>query len=236
MIKVAVVDNDEFVCESLQARLSREDDFECVGAVGTATGASKLVRETQPDLIVLDLMLADVPDPIDLAASLVGLSPRSQVIVCTAWSDNWRFDRQAEFRMKVRASRKGITDWVNKGEGVNELVKRLRDACRRRPAQDRPLSALEEQLYNSLQQSELVFNEQGLHSRNTGLTPAENRAASIVAHGLEADMTVEEICRLRNLNLGNVRAQLRNIYSKWDVHGQAAFVAEARRRGLLDAR
>jgi DNA-binding CsgD family transcriptional regulator len=62
----------------------------------------------------------------------------------------------------------------------------------------------------------------------------ERRVAAAIARGLEADMTVDEVCRLRRLNTGNVRTHLRNIYGKWDVHGQAAFVAEARRRNLID--
>jgi DNA-binding CsgD family transcriptional regulator len=62
----------------------------------------------------------------------------------------------------------------------------------------------------------------------------ERRVAAAIACGLEADMTVDEVCRLRRLNTGNVRTHLRNIYGKWDVHGQAAFVAEARRRNLID--
>jgi DNA-binding CsgD family transcriptional regulator len=35
------------------------------------------------------------------------------------------------------------------------------------------------------------------------------------------------------LVLGTIRAHMKTIYAKWGVHGQAAFVAEARRRGLL---
>lgn len=233
MIKVAIVDNDQYVCEILQMRLAGEPDFECVGTAGTADTAADLVRAAKPDLIVLDLMLAGGPDPIDLAADLVKLSPRSQVVVCTAWADNWRFDRDAELRLKVRASRNGVTDWVNKAEGIDELIVRLRTAGQRPPARQGPLNPLEEQLHNSLRNAEAIF-DQSLGSDGSELTPMERRVAVAVARGLETDMTVEEVCRLRKLNTGNVRAHLRNVYNKWHVHGQAAFVAEARRRGLLD--
>ena len=40
-------------------------------------------------------------------------------------------------------------------------------------------------------------------------------------------MTVDEICQLSNLNTANVRSYLKNIYGKWHVSHQAAFVAEA---------
>ena len=206
-----------------------------MGSVGNAESASKLVCETQPDLIVLDLMLAGGPDAIGLAASLVKLSPRSQVIVCTAWSDHWPIHRDAEFRLKVRASRNGVTDWIKKGDGIDELIVRLRAAGHRQPARHGPLNALEEQLDNSLRDAEAILDEQTLGRDDIELTPTERRIAAATARGLEADMTVEEVCRLRRLTPGNVRAHLRSIYSKWHVHGQAAFVAEARRRGLLDS-
>ncbi len=233
MIKVAVVDNDHYVCELLSMRLATESDFEWVGAAGTAESAIDLVRAGLPDLVVLDLMLAGGPDPIDLASRLIKVSPMSQIIVCTAWSDNWRFDRDAELRLKVRASRNGVTDWINKAEGIDELLVRLRSAGQRRPTKLGPLSALEEQLHNTLRDAEVIFDPQAIGNGVTELTPMECRVAAAMARGLEADMTVEEVCRLGKLNTGNIRTHLRNIYSKWHVHGQAAFVAEARRRGLM---
>ncbi len=233
MIKVAIVDNDYYVCEILNMRLAVENDFACVGAAGTADSAIKLAGEHQPDLVVLDLMLAGGPDPIELAASLVKVSPISQIIVCTAWSDNWRFDRDAELRLKVRASRNGVTDWINKAEGIDELVVRLRLAGQRRPSGQGPLNPLEEQLHHTLRDAEMIFDPRAIGNGATELTPMECRVAAAMARGLEADMTVEEVCRLSKLNTGNVRTHLRNIYGKWHVHGQAAFVAEARRRGLI---
>ncbi len=234
MIKVAIVDNDKLVCELLEARLNREQGFEYVGAAGNSDAARHLVRHTQPDLVVLDLMLGGNPDPIGLASELARLSPQSQVIVCTSWSDDWRFDRDAELRLKVRASRSGVTDWIKKGEGIDQLIVRLRTAAQRPPAQQGPQNPLEEQLQDSLQNAEAIVPSGPMGRDDADLTPTERRIAAVVACGLEADMTVDEVCRLRKLNTGNVRTHLRNIYGKWQVHGQAAFVAEARRRQLLD--
>lgn len=231
MIRVAVVDDDEYVRRLLQLSLSGEPDMECVGCAGSASVAVDLVRAARPDLIVLDLMVA--PDPIGLAAGLVRASPRSQVIVCTGWSDNWQFDPAADLRLKVRAAKNGVTDWIGKGEGIDELLMRLRAAGLREPASRGPQNPLEEQLENSLRDAEAVVGE-GALSGGADVTPMERRVAAVVARGLEADLTVDEICRLRSFNTGNVRTHLKNIYSKWNVHGQAAFVAEARRRGLLD--
>lgn len=235
MIEVAIVDNDTLVCELLEARLGREDDFKYVGAAGNAGGALELARHAQPDLVVLDLMLAGSPDPIGLASDLARLSPRSQIIVCTSWSDDWRFDRDAELRLKVRASRNGVTDWIKKSEGIDQLIVRLRAASRRRPAKQGPRNPLEEQLQDSLQNAEAIVPQGPLGRDGTDLTPMERRVAAAIACGLEADMTVDEVCRLRKLNTANVRSHLKIIYGKWHISHQPAFVAEAHRRGLLDS-
>jgi DNA-binding NarL/FixJ family response regulator len=234
MIRVGIVDDDVYARELLRMSLDREEDLDCVGAVGSADSAVKLVGETHPDLIVLDLMLA--PDPVGLAASLVEASPRSQVIICTSWSDHWQFDQDADFRLKVRASKNGVTDWVNKSEGIDELIGRLRAAGHREPVRQGPRNPLEELLESSLRNAEAIGSLRVLGQDGAGLTPMERRVAVAVAVGLEGDMTVEEVCRLRKLTPGNVRTHLKSIYSKWDVHHAAAFVAEARRRGLLSDR
>jgi DNA-binding NarL/FixJ family response regulator len=234
MIKVAIVDNDPYVCQLLQARLGRESGFDYVGAAGAADCAIKLVHETQPDLIVLDFMLSGHTDPIVLAANMVSESPRSQVIVCTSLSDNSPFDRETELMLKVRASRHGVTDWINKGAGIDELIVRLRAAGHRQPVPLGPQNPLEEQLQARLRSAGETADFDLLRRDNSDLTPMERRTAATVACGLEADMTVDEICKLSELNTANIRSYLKSIYGKWNVSHQPAFVAEARRRGLLD--
>jgi DNA-binding NarL/FixJ family response regulator len=234
MTTVAVIDNDQYVCDSLRARLGMEGDFECVGTVSTADAARRLIRASKPDLIVLDIMLGSGgPDPIDLASDLVRLSPTSQVIVCTAWSDNLQLDSEQEFRQKWRASRNGVIDWISKGRGINELIERLREAAHRQRTEHTPLSPIEEALGDYLRSAESIFDEITFRGDAAELTPTEIRVAATVARGLEADMGVDEISHLRRLVPGTVRGHLKSIYLKWNVHNQAAFVAEAHRRGLL---
>src|SRR5215831_1524871 len=108
MTTVAIVDDDRLVCEHMQERLDGRDEMICVGVAHAPDDARELVRRTKPDLIVLDIILTDVPDPIGLAEELVTRSPRSRIVVCTTWSDNVKLDHQIEFRQKVRASSSGV--------------------------------------------------------------------------------------------------------------------------------
>src|SRR5262245_21005075 len=103
----------------MQERLGREEGVGWGGGGSEREAARALVASSQPYLIVLDIMLASA-NPLDLAEELMRLSERSSVVVCTAWSDNVRLDRDDEFRNKVRASRVGVIAWISKGRGINE--------------------------------------------------------------------------------------------------------------------
>jgi DNA-binding NarL/FixJ family response regulator len=218
----------------MQERLSRDTELEWAGAAPDADGARALVTATQPDLIVLDIMLGSA-NPLDLAEDLMELSNRSSVVVCTAWSDNVRLDRGDEFRNKVRASRIGVIAWISKGRGINEVIEGLRHAARWRAHPDGP-SPLERQLGEYLQATGSAYAEDPFRvgDGEAKLTPMEARVAAMVATGLEANLTIEQIARNTSIALGTLRGHIKSVYAKFGVSGQAAFVAEARRRKLID--
>jgi two-component system, NarL family, response regulator LiaR len=231
---VVVVDDDRLVCEHLEERLSREKDLECAGAAYTAETARDLVRRKKPDLILLDIMLHKATDPIELAAQMVQLSPRSRVVVCTAWSDNVKLDSEEEFRQKVRASRNGAVGWISKSRGIREIIAELREIALWCAKPEGP-SQLDQALGDYLRLAGSAYPSDPFHADqgDAQLTPTEARIAAIVGRGLEADMTIEEIAKSTRLVPGTIRAHMRTIYTKWDVHTLAGFAAEARRRGLL---
>jgi DNA-binding NarL/FixJ family response regulator len=233
---VVIVDNDRLVCEHLEDRLAKAEDLECAGVAYTAEEARTLVHGQHPGLIVLDIMLDEAVDPIDLAGELIKLSPSSRVVVCTAWTDNVRLDSAGEFRQKVRASRNGVVGWISKSRGIHEIIAELNAIalwCAKPEGPSQLDLALGE--YLSVTGSAYQANPFQADKGNARLTPTEARIAAIVSHGLDADMTIEEIAKDTGLVLGTIRAHIRTIYAKWGVHTLAGFVTEARRRGLLTA-
>jgi DNA-binding NarL/FixJ family response regulator len=231
---VVIVDDDRLVCEHLEEGLGRETDLDCVGVAYTADTARELVRRKQPDLIVLDVMLHEATDPIDLADQMVKFSPPSRVVVCTAWSDNVKLDSEKEFRQKVRASRSGVVGWISKSRGIYEIIAELRAIAHWCANPEGP-SRLELALGDYLSVTGSAYQADPFHADqgDAKLTPTEARIAAIVGCGLEADMTIEQIAQSTRIALGTIRGHMKTIYTKWGVHTQPAFVAEAHRRGLL---
>jgi DNA-binding NarL/FixJ family response regulator len=231
---VAIVDNDQALCELLQSRLDDEPDLHCAGIATSAEAARTLIARMQPDVVIVDFSLGDGVDAIDLVADLVESSPASQVLIWTKWTDP-SATRAEEVRRKVRASRSGASDWIAKAEGIDTLVERVRAATRRGPvlrAAPVPLNPIEASLIDLIEPLPAVARRA---PGDAGLTPAERRIATVAAQGLERGMKVGNLADLLKIQIHTLRTHLRNIYAKWGVHTQAEFVAEAHRRGLYRA-
>jgi DNA-binding NarL/FixJ family response regulator len=231
---VVVVDNDGALCELLRNRLNDEPDLVCAGIATTAEEARELVAEFRPGVVILDFGLGRGVDSIDLIAELVERSPASQVLIWTKWTDPSP-EHGEEILRKVRALRNGASDWVAKGDGIDTLVARVREAVRRGPpsrAGSTSLSPIEASLGALLALHGQAASPAA--SVDDGLTPAERRAAEATALGLERGLKVDQVAKTLRISIQTLRTHLRSIYAKWQVHAQAEFVAEARRRGLMN--
>jgi DNA-binding NarL/FixJ family response regulator len=236
--RVVIVDNDRVLCELLRDRLPDEDGLACAGIATTGEEARRLIESERPEIVLVDLMdIVDVSDgrgvdAIDLAAELAVLSPASQLLIWTAWTDPTP-GREEELRRRVRAARAGATDWVRKADGSDNVILRIRAAVRRgsrAPGGAAPSNPIMESLEEFLHVGPGRRVALACGGEET-LTPAQRRWVGIVAPALEAGMRIEEIARLHSISVGGLRTHLKNVYEVWDVHNQPAFVAEARRRG-----
>lgn len=83
-IKVLLVDDDALVRAGLRIILSSADDLEVVGEVDDGAGAVAAVREHRPDVVLMDIRMAEM-DGITATAVLRRLVPPPQVIVLTTF-------------------------------------------------------------------------------------------------------------------------------------------------------
>ena len=233
-VSVAIIDDDRALCELLRDRLDDELGLTCAGMATTPERARDLVRARRPDVVIVDVGLGHGVDAIDLVTELVSVSPSSQVLIWTKWTDP-TVGRAEEIRRKVRALRGGASDWIAKGDGIDTLIGRIREAVRRGPpSRSGPtsLNPIEASLGDLIGPAGVAVSTPDA-DRQHGLTPAERRAAEATARGLERGMTIDQVAKTLKITIQTLRTHLRSIYAKWQVHAQAEFVAEARRRGLF---
>lgn len=222
---VVIVDDDHSLCELLDGRLNAEDDLRCAGIATNAEDARRMVAMARPAVILLDFVLGTGVDALALGAELVELSPGSQLLIWTTWTDPTPGGPEELNRMR-RARLAGATDWVTKARGINVLMERIRAAVERgRPVDDSPIA-------------QMILDRVGLDTPapdvpRDGLTAAERRWAREVARGSEHDLSIEEIARRNAISPHTLRTHMKTVYSKWGVRSRPAFVKRARELGLL---
>ena len=111
-LKLAIVDNSHIVVGRLLSMLEELENVEFIGHANSVSKAVKLVEEQKPDVIILDIHLAEeVPSTngIDLLFILRSRFPRIKVImltnlfepqyrtICSAFGIDYFFDKSDDF-------------------------------------------------------------------------------------------------------------------------------------------
>ena len=124
--RVVVVDDSALVRSLLTEIINRQPDMVCVGAAADPLVAREMIRETNPDVITLDVEMPRM-DGIDFLSKLMRLRPMPVVMVSTLT------ERGAEVTM--RALELGAVDFVAKpkigiADGLRLLAEDITDKVR----------------------------------------------------------------------------------------------------------
>jgi two-component system, chemotaxis family, protein-glutamate methylesterase/glutaminase len=117
--RVVVVDDSALVRSLLTDIINRQSDMQCVGAAADPIVAREMIRETNPDVITLDVEMPRM-DGIDFLGRLMRLRPTPVVMVSTLT------ERGAD--VTLRALELGAIDFVAKPKiGVADGLRLLAD-------------------------------------------------------------------------------------------------------------
>ena len=118
-IRVVIVDDSALVRSLLKEIIDRQPDMQCVGVAADPIVARETIRNTNPDVITLDVEMPRM-DGIDFLAKLMRLRPTPVVMVSTLT------ERGAE--VTLRALELGAIDFVAKPKvGLSDGLRQLAD-------------------------------------------------------------------------------------------------------------
>lgn len=125
-INVVVVDDSALVRSLLTEIINRQPDMRCVGAAADPLVAREMIRETNPDVITLDVEMPRM-DGLEFLSRLMRLRPMPVVMVSTLT------EQGAD--ITLRALEMGAIDYVAKPRigitsGLNELAHDIVDKIR----------------------------------------------------------------------------------------------------------
>lgn len=116
MIRVLIVDDIAETRENIRKLLQFESDVVVVGAARTGIEAIEMARETEPDVVIMDINMPDM-DGITATEGLVREVPFAQIVMLSVNND-------ADYVR--RAMRAGARDFLAKPPSADELISTIR--------------------------------------------------------------------------------------------------------------
>lgn len=128
MIRLLLVDDQPAVRRGLEMRLHMEPDMQVVGEASTGKEALSLVQELAPDVVLMDVEMAEM-DGIEAAAALREAVSQSAVVILSIHDD---------INTRKRAQAAGAVAFVEKRGATDALLAAIRLAARHSLGKERP--------------------------------------------------------------------------------------------------
>lgn len=203
-IHILLVDDHAVVRRGLRAFLSTYPEIAIVGEAESGAEGVELARRHVPDVVLMDLLMPEM-DGIEATRRIKAVSPSTQVIVLTSYSDDERI---------FPAIKAGALSYLLKDVGPDELIRAIQ-AARRGEAFLHPTVAtrlMQELTGSGARQSPL-----------DELTEREREVLTCIARG----MSNAEIATSLLIGERTVKTHVSNILSKLHLQDrtQAALLA-----------
>jgi DNA-binding NarL/FixJ family response regulator len=205
-IRVVLVDDHELVREGLRLVLALHEGIEVVGEAGDSQRAFEVIEAAGPDVVLLDLSLAD-GDATPLLRSLKTRNPGLRVIVLTVYRD------AETVRQSLLA---GADGYVGKGATSVELIEAITAVLRG-----------ERYLHSSVT-SAVVDDSIRWLQQGGPLSPREREILALVSSGNSA----ASIGRILGISPHTVRRHIANTKAKLDVRGIPELIRYAMQHGI----
>lgn len=204
MNRVVLVDDHPVVRGGLRALLTASG-VEVVGEAATVDEAVAVVRQSRPDVVLMDLQLADGGDGVTATVAIGALPTPPRVLILTT------YDTDADI---LRAVEAGAAGYLLKDAEPQVLLDAVAAAARGE-------TVLAPQVATRLMAR--------VREPASDLSSRELEVVRLVADGLAN----RDIARRLFVSEATVKSHLVHVFTKLGVASRTAAVAAARERGLL---
>ena len=196
-IKVAIIEDNEAICESLSLLINGTSGFRCTATFHTAEQALATMPHEWPDVVLMDINLPRMSG-IECVERLRERNPNLQIVMLTIYDDDDKV-----FRSLVA----GASGYILKNTPPADLLEAIQTVHNGgSPMSDGIARKVVE-----------AFRQAGRSSKETeNLSERENEILGYVAKGYHD----KEIADKLFLSDATVRAHLRNVYKKLHVRSR----------------
>ena len=207
-IKVAIVDDDEGIRDSLSALIQRAPGFKLMGQYANGETALKEIPKLLPDVVLMDINLPGMKG-YECVRQLKAAHPAVQFLMLTVYEDSDSL---------FNSLRAGASGYLLKRTASARLLEAIRDVFEGG-------SPLSPQLARRVVQ---FFTRPASESAPLAkLTPAEREFLAQLSNGY----AYKEIADRMNISIDTVRSYVRTVYEKLHVHSRTEAVVKFLRSG-----
>jgi len=197
MTKIAIVEDNRVIRESLIEFVSSDPECVCVCSCATAEEALKLVPKHQPEIVLMDVQLPNMSG-IECTAQLKQLLPGLHIIMVTVYEDTERI---------FKALRAGACGYLLKRCTPEELLSAVREVRQGGAPMSREIAR---KVITSFQEPLTIAAEV------EELSPREREILELLAAGFPNKQIADRL----GLTDGTVRWHLRHVYNKLHVRSR----------------
>jgi two-component system, NarL family, nitrate/nitrite response regulator NarL len=210
-IRVVLADDHPIVLMALRQLLESDPGFEVLGSYDDGTATLEAVRESRPDVLILDLRMTP-KSGLDVLQELKKSGPRTRVVVLTAAVD------ESEVLDAIRLGVQGVVLKEMAPHLLLHAVRKVHEGGR----------WVETELAGRAME-EMLQREAAIAHLSPILTAREIEVARLAAAGLRNAEVAERLF----ISEGTVKLHLHNVYSKLKVGSRFELTRYAREIGLV---
>lgn len=210
-----MIEDHHILVDSLSLMLRYEPDMEFLGSASSLDKGRKLLKETEPDVLLLDVGLPD-GSGLDLIPEVNQISPETNIIVLTSLTDEATLMRVVD---------SGISGFVSKDSQLSELLLTIRKAADGEIVM--PTSLLVGLLMRMPRDKGAAYQDDMGWER---LTVREQEVLELLASGKTGD----EIADTLHIAPLTVRTHIRNLMAKMGVHSRLEAVTFGIKNGIIN--
>lgn len=218
-IKVAICDDMQYICEYFTLVLSAKKEIEVVGIANSSAECIKLVKEKNPDVILLDIQMSTDYEGIDALKKIKEYSEDIKVIILTIHEED-------EYIFKCISL--GASDYILKSDNPDIIFESIKNVYNGR-------NTLSPQIAKKLVNECFKMKQQhsDMHSLINSiakLTAAEYKILNLVYTG----HSYTEIAQSRFVEEVTIRTQVNNILKKFEAKNMKELIKRLKSINIFD--
>jgi two-component system, NarL family, nitrate/nitrite response regulator NarL len=196
--RILVIDDHPLFRRGVQQLIAMEPDFDLVGEAGGGAEGVRMVRDLQPDLVLLDLNMAGM-DGLQVLAEIKALDLPTRVVMLTVSNSDEDL---------VAALRAGADGYLLKDMEPESLLESLREAARGRMVLS---DTLTEMLAHALRK-----DSRPTPVEQAGLTEREREILGLIAQGRSNKLIAREL----DITEGTVKVHVKHLLKKLNLRSR----------------